>query len=566
MTELDELEAWGLPPTNRSIGELERLAYERHARDLENADELGIWFDAEAAEKAVEFCERYVRHSKGRWAGQALIPLPWEEFIIRSLFGWKLLDELGERTDLRRFRYALVQVAKKNGKSLLASAIALLLTILDNEAGAEVYSAATTQDQARIVFDEAARSIRRSPALLKFVDVFGGRPQSRTNNISVERLAAKFEPLAADADTADGINPHGLIIDELHRWKRREFYDILQEGFGARENPLSFAVTTAGAGQEGVWWEQRDYAQKVLEGIVEDLEFFAFVAEPAKDADWTLEETWEQGNPSIDEVVSRKNLRKECARAIALPSRENSFRRFKVGQLTEQLDRWIPLTIWDKNGGKIAEELLHGRTCFAGMDLSSTTDISAVCYWFPPNEDVEDHLLFWRAWLPEDRIRAGTREDQVAYQQFVDAGVLQTTPGNVIDYAFIEAQVLEDQDLFRIEEFAYDPWNASSIVNRLQELHGFLMVKCSQGVAGLSAPSKEFEILLGQGRICHGENKLARWCLSNLAIYTDAQGNIKPSKKSSGGRIDLMTAAITALSRAMLTYDHGSVYETRGLG
>jgi phage terminase large subunit-like protein len=561
-----ELQTWELPPTNRSISELERLAYERHAQDRENATELELWFDEEAADRAVEFCERYIRHSKGRWAGRPFVLLPWEVFIVRSLFGWKRLDENGNETDARRFRFAFVQVAKKNGKSLLASAIALLLTILDNEPGAEVYSAATTQDQARIVFDEAARSIRRSPTLQRFVKVFGGRPQSRTNNISVERLAAKFEPLAADADTADGINPHGLIIDELHRWKRREFFDILLEGFGARENPLAFAITTAGAGQEGVWWEQRDYSSKVLERIVEDLEFFAFIAEPAKDADWTEEETWEQGNPSIDEVVDRKNLRKECQRAIALPSRENSFRRFKVGQLTEQIDRWIPLELWDSNGGKISEELLEGQPCFAGMDLSSTTDISTVCYWFPTLLEDGAHRLLWRAWLPEERIRTGTREDQVAYQQFVDAGVLQTTPGNVIDYAFIEAQVVADAERFEIQEFAFDPWNASSIVSRLQEVHGFTMVKVSQGVAGLSASSKEFEILLGKRKVCHGENPLARWCLSNLAIYTDAQGNIKPSKKSSGGRIDLMTAAITALARAMLTFDHASVYETRGLG
>jgi len=556
-----KLEPWERPPRNRSIGRLEALAYDRHRRDRETGHKRGLHFDAAAAERAIRFMA-LCPHQKGEWAGQPFRPAQWQEFCTRSLFGWLTEEER------RRFHFGYVDIASKNGKTTWIAPLGLYLLTGDREPGAEVYSAATVFKQARLGFDVAAWMAKHS-ALSQFLEVFGGKPQSRTNVIACDLLAAKFEPIAADADTADGINPHGLLIDELHRWKKREFYDVLMRKMGARRQPLALQITTAGAGQEGLCWDIREYCRQLLEGSFEDDRYFAFIASPDPDADWTAEETWEQGNPSIDIAVDREDLRREAAQALVLPSAQNSFRRFKCNQWTEQVERWLPMEPhWKDMGGGIDEELLRGRPCFGGIDLSSTTDITSCCWWFPPlPEDEHDHhLLLWRSWLPEERVLRGSREDRVPYEQWKAKGWIETTPGDVVDYEWIEAKILEDAAKFDIQEIGFDPWNAQALVNRLQEIHGFTMVKIVQGVSGMSAPSKEFERLWLRKALRHGDNLLARYSCSVVATWTDPNQNIKPSRKSSGGRIDLVVAAIVALARAMLTFESGSVYETRGLG
>jgi phage terminase large subunit-like protein len=565
-----DLEPWERPPTNRAIGELERLAYDRHRRDRETAETRGLWFDAAAAERVVWFM-RLCRHSKGRWAGQTFEPSIWQEFFVRSLFGWKRVDSSRSQEEwIRRYRYAYLQVGSKNGKSTLIAPVALYLTLADHEAGAEVYSTATTRAQARLVFDEAARMARRSDGFKEFLQIFGGQPQSRTNNISCEFLASKFEPLAADDQTADGINPHAVLIDELHRWTKRGFYELLFAKLGAREQPLVIQITTAGAGRDGICWETRDYCQKVLEGIVEDDEYFAFIAEPDPESDWQDERAWEQGNPNLDVTIKREDLRKDAVRAAHSLSKQNDFRRLRCNQWTEQIERWLPMELWPEMGGGIDERLLKGRPCFAGLDLAATTDIATVCYWFPPlpGDGHDHHRLIWRAWKPEDRILQASHQDRKPFLAWKDKGWLETTPGDVIDYAWIEERIIKDRDElgFDILEMGFDPWNATAIVNRLQDVHGFTMVKVSQGVGGLSAASKEFERLWLRKVLRHGDNPIARWCSSNVAIWKDPNENIKPSRKSSGGRIDLVVAGVIALSRAMLTFEAESVYETRGLG
>lgn len=551
---------WEVAPRDRTISAFERKAYQRHRRDLATAHKRDLYFDDDAADRAVTFIETFCAHSKGIWAGKLIELSRFQNFVVRSLFGWRHIS-----TGLRRFLYCYLQVARKQGKTTLAAAIAVLMTLADREAGAECYSAATTKDQARICFDAAAAMVRRSQSLSKYLDVFGGYPQSRTNNISCEILGSKFEPLAADEQNLDGLNIHLLIGDELHRWKKREYLDVLETASGSRTQPLRFYITTPGTSCEGVCWEQRDYATKILDGVVDDDQYLVFMAEPPADADYTKLKTWEMANPNLGITVWRKDLETECQRAQDDITKQNGFRRYKCGQWVTQAERWLDLAKWDKCGGTFDLELLAGRPCFGGLDLASTEDLASFCLLFPPITDFPWWYTLWWAWCPEDQIPKLPREQQRPYQQWADAGHLTLTSGDVIDYDYIRNVINDAAETYRIEEIGYDPWNSTQLVTKLTEEDGLEMIRVTQGIGGMNAPSKEFHRLMTKGQLRHGDNPVARWCASNIATWKDANENIKPSKKNSGGRIDLVVAAIIALARGMLEEAGVPLYETRGL-
>jgi phage terminase large subunit-like protein len=551
---------WERCPRDRAVSKLERLAYKRHARDLATGHKRGLYFNDDAADRAVVFIETFCRHSKGVWAGQLIELTRFQHFVVRSIFGWRYID-----TGLRRYHYVYLQVARKQGKTTLAAAIAVYMTLADKEAGAENFSAATTKDQARICFDAAAAMVRRSPELSKYLDVFGGKPQSRTNNISCEILGSKFEPLASDEQNLDGLNIHLLVGDELHRWKKREYLDVLETASGSRTQPLRLYITTPGNNPEGVCWEQRDYAVKILEGVVEDDEYLVFMAEPPLDADYTNPKTWEMGNPNLGVTVWKKDLEAECKRAQDDITKQNGFRRYKCGMWVSQAERWLDLAKWDRCAADFDLELLAGRPCFGGLDLASTEDLAAFCLLFPPTDDDPLWFFRWWAWCPEDRIPKLPREQQRPYQQWAERGHLTLTPGDQIDYDFIRKVVNQAAEDYRIEEIGYDPWNATQLVYKLEEEDGMEMVRVTQGVGGMNAASKEFARLVNKGQMRHGGNPVARWCASNIAIWTDANDNIKPSRKNSGGRIDLVVAGIIGLARGMLEDAGVPLYEKRGL-
>ena len=548
---------WERPPKHRAIGKLETLAYKRHARDIRTGHKRGIYFDDAAGDRAVKFVERFCRHSKGRWSGKPFRLELWEEFVVRSCFGWKRIG-----TGLRRFLLAYIQVARKNGKTTLASAIALLLTVADREMGGEIYSAATTKDQAKLCFDEAARMVRKSPPLAKHCDVIGGKPHSRTNNISVEALGSKFEPLSADSETKDGLNIHGGILDELHKWRDPELYEVIETGTGARTQPFLFSITTPGSGEDGICWEQRAHVERILDQVVEDDAYFAFVAEPPKDAKFDNPKTWEMGNPSIDAIVQRDDLQRKSDRAKELVARQNAFRRLHCGQWTEQVDRWIDLDIWKECGGTFDPSILAGRPAYGGLDLASTKDLSSFVLAFPPiDERPWTYFLAW-TWFPSERFDHLSRTLKQPIRKWIDDGWIETTDGDATDYEVIRNRIKEAGDLYDIQEIAFDPWNAADLVNRLIEIDGLEMIKNGQGTGGMSAPSKGFERLLLQRRIRHGDNPVFTFCAKNVAIWTDANENIKPSRRSSGGKIDTIIAAIMASGRAELHDTGASIWET----
>lgn len=518
-------------------GRLQRLAVERHLKDLLNGKDRGLWFDEDAARRVITFFERYTVHTLGReWAGKPFILEPWQAFILWVLFGWKRDD------GSRRFRLAYLCISRKNGKSTLAAAIGLYLLLADCEPGAEVYSVATKRDQARIVHKEAVRMVKRSPVLKAEAIV-------QQSLLAVPDTDSEFKPLSSDTDGMDGINVHGAIVDELHKHKTRDVFDIITTATAARSQPLVFCITNAGDSRQSVCWEQQDYSEKVLSGIIEDDSHFAFVTTPDEDDDWRDETTWRKANPNLDVSIKIDKLREEAKRAEESPAREAAFRRYYLSQWWQQVNKWLKVDDWNATGRVdfgVLEETLVGMRCCAGIDLASTTDTASLVLVFRPDETHYAALPFF--WVPEDTVEERARS-RIPYATWVDKGMMMATPGNVIDYAFIREKVLELKKIFRIREIAYDTWAATQLVQEL-EAEGLQMVPFVQGIKSYNAPTKELLKLVVSGRIEHGNHPVLAWQASNLCVYMDASGNVRPVKEKSPDKIDGMCALIMGIDRA----------------
>jgi phage terminase large subunit-like protein len=519
-------------------GRLVRLACERHLRDLETGRECGLWFDTEQAERVVSFFG-LLKHSKGEWAGQPFILEPWEAFIVGCLFGWKRAE------GTRRFRTAYVSVARKNGKSTLTAGIGLYLAFFDSEPGAEVYAAATKREQAKIVWSEASRMVKATPALKRRITAF-------VANLHVESLAQKFEPLGADADNMDGLNIHCAIIDELHAHKTRHMLDVLTTATGARRQPLIFVITTAGFDRESVCWEQHDYSVKVLEEILPDDTFFAYVAAIDEGDDWRDEAIWPKANPNLGVSVKTEDLRVKCQRAIEVPGQQNAFRRLHLNEWTEQADRWLDMAVWDENDDAVDPEALEGQSCYAGLDLSTTQDITALELFFPAASDGGDVVSYF--WLPKENLRGRVLRDHVPYDVWARQGLVRLTEGNVVDYDVIRADINALGEQYDIREIAIDRWNSTQLQTQLIG-DGFTVVPFGQGFASMTAPTKELERLVLERKLRHGGHPVLRWMASNVAVRQDPAGNIKIDKAKSTERVDGMVALAMAVGRAMVQED-----------
>src|SRR5579864_193871 len=530
-----------------------KLAAKRHLRDLDEGHERGLCFDSASAQRAINFFG-FLRHSKGEWAGRIVELGPWQQFILYALFGWKRAD------GTRRFRKAYVEVPKKNGKSTLCAGIGLYLLVADGEPGAEVYCAATKKDQAKIVFDEAVRMRAKSPAIAKRVQHF-------RNNLSIQNTASKFEPLGADADTSDGINSHGLIIDELHRHKTRAMLDILEGGVAARRQPLTWEITTAGSDRASVCWDEHEYAEKVLEGIFDNDEIFAYIATIDEGDDWTLEATWRKANPNYGISVKPEYVAGKCKRAIEQPSSQNAFLRLHLDVWTSNETAAIKADEWRKcigfsMAGKDARSLraemekqLEGRECYIAIDLSSTDDLSCSGKLFPPEDDTDQPYIFIpHFWLPEENLQKKIEEWRAPYDVWAREGFILTTEGNVIDYDAIEAQVLEDCKRYDVREITFDSWNATQFTNNLQKagIANEMLVKFPQTIAAYAEPTKKLlETLIPSRKIAHLGNPTLAWMASNLVVKTDDSGNKLPTKSKGRSKIDGLVSLLMALGRSI---------------
>jgi phage terminase large subunit-like protein len=515
-----------------------------------------FWYDEATAEKAVAFFPQFLRFTKGEWAGRPFHLEPWEaDDIIRPAFGWKRVD------GTRRYRRIIVWVPRKNGKTELAAGVSLLALMGDNEAGAEVYSFATNEDQAKLVFDIATAMVGMSEPLSKRLETYKGAIFCPANMGSIKALTAK-------ARGKHGLNPSGLIGDEIHEWADSQLYTFLHQGTAARRQPMEFLISTAGT-RDGYGFELWQECQRIVSGDYEDDETLVVIFAADPEDDWTDPATWMKANPNYGVSVKADYLAAECLKAQESPRRENDFKRYHLNIWTEQAVRWLPMDAWDRGSAgsdwRTMADALVGRTCFAGLDLSLRADLTAYALVFPPIEGEPRWQVLVRAFVPEAAIEHRVRTDKVPYDRWIREGALTATPGNVIDYAFVKAALLDDATRYDIAKAALDPWNATQIAIQLAE-EGMTTELIRQGFASLTAPSKELEALVLDSLFDTGGHPVARWCAGNVAVATDPAGNIKPDKKNSTERIDVIAAMVNALAVALQRMENTvSVYETRGL-
>lgn len=537
---LDETTAYARAVVANEIvaGNLVKLACTRHLRDLELGAERGLVWNAPLAQWHISFYPKFLRHSKGEWARRALELAPWQKFIVGSVFGW-------ERSDgTRRFRYVYQEVARKNGKSTMLAGVGLDMLVCDEENGAEVYATATKKDQARIIFDEAKRMVAMSPGLTDVV--------TRLKlNLSVERTSSKFEPLSSDENTLDGLNPHCILIDELHKHKNRALLDVMDTAVGARRQPILWIITTAGDDSpESVYASENEYATKVLQGVTDDDNLFAYIATIDKGDVWDDPKCWAKANPNLGISVKIDDLQRQVLKAQKSPQAQSAFMRLRLNVRSSSIESAIDMQMWSLNGGPRRDPAeLKGRRCWGGLDLSSKIDISAWVKLFEPDEPGGRFIIVPRFWMPLDTLEQRIEKDRGAqYRRWVDEGYIEVTPGNVVDHGEIERAVAADNDEYDIQSVAYDPWNATQLSSKLHE-EGVPMVEFIQGLRSYSEPTKELINWLVDKKLDHGDNPVLRWMASNLKTHRDKNENVMPHKLHSTGRIDGMTALIMAIGR-----------------
>ncbi len=426
-------------------------------------------YDKDSANYAVNFIE-CLCHTKGTWAGKKFELIDWQEQIIRDLFG--ILKPNG----YRQFNTAYIEIAKKQGKSELAAAVALLLTCGDGEQRAEVYGCASDRQQASIVFDVATDMIRMCPALAKRVKILTAQKRiiyAPTNSF--------YQVLSAEAYSKHGFNINGVVMDELHSQPNRKLYDVMTKGSGdARMQPLYFLITTAGTDTNSICYEVHQKAKDIIEGRKHDPTFYPVIYGADEGEDWTSPEVWKKANPSLGITVGIDKVQAACDSARQNPAEENAFRQLRLNQWVKQSVRWMPMEKWDKCKIPFNEDMLAGRVCYGGLDLASTTDITAFVLVFPPTYDDDFYYILPYFWLPEETLDLRVRRDHVPYDIWERQGFLITTEGNVVHYGFIENFIDQLGQKFNIKEIAFDRWGAVQMSQNLEDL-GFTVVQFGQG-------------------------------------------------------------------------------------
>lgn len=512
-------------------------------------------FDERKAQRVVRFIEA-LRHTKGEFHGQPFHLLPWQEKIIRDVFGTVRDDD----PTMRQYTTAYIEIPKKNGKSELGAAIALNMLINDDEWKAEVYSCASDRQQAAIVFDVAVDMVRQSPALMKRVKIVPS-----TRRMIYQPTGSIYQVLSSEVATKHGLNVSACIFDELHTQPTRALYDVMTQGSGdARRQPLWFFLTTAGTDRNSICWEVHQKALDILEGRKNDPRFYPVLFGLPDEADWTNEENWYRANPSLDHTITIDKVRDAFRKAQETPADENQFRQLRLNQWVKQSVRWMPMDKWDECGGVVDPYALEGRACYAGLDLSSTSDLTALVLVFPPISEDEPYIALPFFWLPEETLSLRVRRDHVPYDQWAKRGFIQTTEGNVVHYGFIERFICELGERYDIREIAHDRWNATMMVQTLED-DGFTMVPFGQGFKDMSPPTKELMRIVLEHRLCHGGHPVLRWNMDNAFVRTDPAGNLKLDKEKSTEKVDGAVALVMALDRAMKNQGGDSVYNHRGL-
>lgn len=581
-----------------------KLACERHLRDLKRKD---LVWDLGAAVFAIGFFRDVLRLNGGEFEGKPFELEPWKAFILGSLWGWKLKD------GRRRFNVAYVEAAKGCGKSPFAGGIGHLGLLADQEPRAEVYAAATKKDQAMILFRDAVAMRDQSPHLSARLQKSG--KGEKCWNLADHATGSWYRPISADEDSQSGPRPHIALVDEIHEHKSDIVINMLQAGFKSRRNPLMFMITNAGFDRETVCWRYHEYVTKILKRTADNDRFFGYIAtldscdrhwregqeqplDTCDDCDrWEIEgDHWYKANPSLDVIPGREYLRNQVRKALDMPSEQNTVRRLNFSFWTSQATRWMSMEAWDACSKPIDYDKLKGRPCIVGVDLANTIDIAAVALLFVPERlplnaksavdgemdystvDIDrlddDFVVLPYFFIPEGTIEEAKRRDQVPYDSWVKRDLIEATPGNVIDYAFIKHRIAALKDIYPIRAkfeagrqqhlAGFDPWNATQFAQDMQADYGLNMIEVRQGYQTMSEPTKEMARIVKAGRLRHGGNPVLRWMADNIVVKTDPAGNIKPDKDKSKKKIDGIVAMIMALSLAIRNgHSLGSVYEER---
>lgn len=526
----------------RPAGRYHRLACERHERDARRQGTRAFPFVLryDLADRFFHFTEQ-LKHYKGEWAGRTIELEPHQLFRLGSVIGWVHRD-----TSLRRFRTAYNELPRKNGKSLEAAMVALYVTFFDGEPGAEGYCIATKRDQAKIVFNDAKKLIESSGLRARITVL--------SSNLNLAATASKLEPLGADYDSTDGLNPNLIITDEFHAQKNRELLDVMETATGARRQPLNFQITTAGNDPVSPCGDQHDYACKLLDRVIVDESFFAFIAHAESGDDWTAVETWRKANPNYGVSVKPEDMRALATKARNMEAATAAFKQKRLNLWVNAILPWLSIDGWRRGQSSWSLDEMAGQPCWVGIDLSSKIDLTAVVFVFPPTSDRASWRLYAWTLTPAETLEQRERRDRAPYGQWVKAGLLATNPGNRIDQGRIVELLRDMAARVQIQRIGIDPWNAGNLVQALMD-EGFQVVEIPQTLAQMSAPSKDFEADVLDGLVDGGRNPLLQWCVSNVVVQRDNKDNIFPVKKKSRGRIDPVIAAL--MGRKLAAIDLG---------
>lgn len=496
--------------------------------------QTNYYIDMDLAKRVISFIT-LLKHTGGELGGVQFQLLPFQiKFII------DVICTLNKVNNRRRYTTALLFLPRKSGKTELIAALLNYFLFADKEKGKEIYCAANETDQAKIIFKATETMIKQEPRLETKCDIYKSTRTIEKNG----EFEDFIKVLTANADTKDGLKPYITVYDELHAAKSADLYTVLEEGMAHRTEPLFIIISTAGYNHQGIMKQKYEYGKKVQKGIIQDDSFYSMIYEPDEDDDWREESTWIKCNPALGYGVKIEYLRNKFIKAVHSGDDEVAFKTKHLNMWTNAATVWIKDDIWKQSATTINEEDLMGKTCYCGLDLASTTDIAAFILLFPKDNGSFDVLC--RFFIPEDNMRERAKKDRVPYLTWVRDGYITATEGNVIDYAFIESQIKQDCENFNIEVIAYDSWNSSQLIIQLTEA-GINLSKFRQGLASMSAPTKQIETLVLQNKLNHGNNPVLNWMCSNIAITRDAADNIKIDKAKSTEKVDGMVALAMAL-------------------
>ena len=540
------------------VGQLVKLAVQRHVHDLEHAWERGYKFDPDIATRACAFFPVVCRHSIGEWDGQRFELSPWQMFCVWCIFGWRRIDD-----GTRRFRKAYLSVARKNGKTTMIAALALLLMFRDEpfEPGAQIYCAATKEKQARIMYDEAVRIVGRSPDLKK-----RSRVRKAPHGIHWEEHDSKFEPIGSDSESTDGLNPHGVLKDELHEWRERHrgLKEKLETGSGARRQPLDVTITTAGTDHSEIWKEENEYAIQCLESVVTgnviDDYCFAFIACIDQQDDPFDEMCWPKANPNWDISVKPESIRAIANEAKHKPTAHNKLVRYHCNRQVGSTERALPLDVWMAGAGAVT--VADGAYGHGGMDLGRSNDWASIAASFPIEEEVDGvrrvvrHELISKAWTVKD---GAFRVDREPFRTWISQGRLTAHEGDQVDFSAVEEEIVRWHEKYQIATWAFDPAYARLMADRLQNFHGMKVFSFTQTEKYYNEPCVRFHDDMKAGCLLHGNEPVLTWQAANLKFTRNNRGLVMPDKSNREFKIDGLVASIMAFSECMFAEKSQSI-------